>query len=131
VLVPGLLRPLVPPADLPRPPAGPVTLLVRPEQLDLQPAGSPVLEGVNAVRGVVAQIAYAGSARKVIVDVEGRDPVIVRFGPKHVSAEIEVGCDVDIVWRAAVGVLIVPRTDEAEDGARETLAQRAFERSSQ
>jgi spermidine/putrescine transport system ATP-binding protein len=68
---------------------GPAAIVIRPERIALQDAGTPVSNGHNAISGTVSQVVYLGSSTQVHVDVGAPSALIVEVpntsGPGSVS----------------------------------------------
>lgn len=79
-------------------------IVVRPERLTLLPKGG-VPSGQNAVLGVVTDVVYLGSSRKVVLRRPGGGPAIVREAAGHESA-FDVGDEALITWAFGEGVLV-------------------------
>jgi spermidine/putrescine transport system ATP-binding protein len=69
--------------------AGPAAIVIRPERIALQDAGTPVSNGHNAISGTVSQVVYLGSCTQVHVDVGAPSALIVEVpntsGPGSVT----------------------------------------------
>ncbi|KAA0676936.1 ABC transporter ATP-binding protein [Azospirillum brasilense] len=74
------------------------TLVVRPEQLDIDG------EGDNEVRGEVVDTVYAGSETRVLVSLGGEETITVRL--RRGTAPPRLGEVVAVRWRADAGVLV-------------------------
>ncbi|CAO3381419.1 ABC transporter ATP-binding protein [Azospirillum argentinense] len=83
-------------ADTPDRPDG--TLVVRPEQLDIDG------DGDNEVRGEVVDTVYAGSETRVLVSLGGEETITVRL--RRGTAPPRLGEVVAVRWRADAGVLV-------------------------
>jgi spermidine/putrescine transport system ATP-binding protein len=68
---------------------GPAAIVIRPERIALQDAGTPVVNGHNAISGTVSQVVYLGSCTQVHVDVGAPSALIVEVpntsGPGSVT----------------------------------------------
>jgi spermidine/putrescine transport system ATP-binding protein len=68
---------------------GPAAIVIRPERIALQDAGTPVGNGHNAISGTVSQVVYLGSCTQVHVDVGAPSALIVEVpntaGPGSVT----------------------------------------------
>jgi spermidine/putrescine transport system ATP-binding protein len=68
---------------------GPAAIVIRPERITLQSAGTPVSNGHNAISGTVAQVVYLGACTQVHVDVGAPSALIVEVpnmsGPGSVT----------------------------------------------
>jgi spermidine/putrescine transport system ATP-binding protein len=68
---------------------GPAAIVIRPERIALQDAGTPVSNGHNAISGTVSQVVYLGSSTQVHVDVGAPSALIVEVpntsGPGSVT----------------------------------------------
>jgi spermidine/putrescine transport system ATP-binding protein len=68
---------------------GPAAIVIRPERIELQDAGTPVSNGHNAISGTVSQVVYLGSCTQVHVDVGAPSALIVEVpntsGPGSVT----------------------------------------------
>ncbi|HEX7824132.1 MAG TPA: ABC transporter ATP-binding protein [Mycobacterium sp.] len=68
---------------------GPAAIVIRPERIALQDAGTPVSNGHNAISGTVSEVVYLGSSTQVHVDVGAPSALIVEVphtsGPGSVS----------------------------------------------
>jgi spermidine/putrescine transport system ATP-binding protein len=68
---------------------GPAAIVIRPERITLQDAGTPVSNGHNAIGGTVSAVVYLGSYTQVHVDVGAPSALIVEvpntWGPGSVA----------------------------------------------
>ena len=68
---------------------GPAAIVIRPERITLQDAGTPVSNGHNAIGGTVSAVVYLGSCTQVHVDVGAPSALIVEVpntsGPGSVA----------------------------------------------
>jgi spermidine/putrescine transport system ATP-binding protein len=68
---------------------GPAAIVIRPERITLQDAGTPVGQGQNAIGGTVSEVVYLGSSTQVHVDVGAPTKLIVEVpnmsGPTSVT----------------------------------------------
>jgi spermidine/putrescine transport system ATP-binding protein len=68
---------------------GPAAIVIRPERITLQDAGTPVGNGHNAIGGTVSAVVYLGSYTQVHVDVGAPSALIVEvpntWGPGSVA----------------------------------------------
>lgn len=78
--------------------AGPVELLIRPEQLRIARAADPVAEGFNAVRGRVASAVFVGNGLKYQVQLCNGKSARVDV-PVGASAEPVPGEELTLLWR--------------------------------
>lgn len=80
------------------------TLVIRPERVTLQPKDAVRAPGENLLPGVVREVVYLGSARRVVVGVPGERDVIVR---EQVSDESRRAGDlVDLRWSVDHSILL-------------------------
>ena len=103
---------------------GPAAIVIRPERITLQDAGTPVSNGHNAIGGTVSAVVYLGSCTQVHVDVGAPSALIVEVpnasGPGSVTHQpgVEVAC---ICTHDAVRVLhrssAQPITDPVAESA--------------
>jgi spermidine/putrescine transport system ATP-binding protein len=68
---------------------GPAAIVIRPERIAFQDAGTPVSNGHNAISGTVSEVVYLGSSTQVHVDVGAPSKLIVEVpntsGPGSVT----------------------------------------------
>jgi spermidine/putrescine transport system ATP-binding protein len=68
---------------------GPAAIVIRPERITLQDAGTPVSNGHNAIGGTVAEVVYLGACTQVHVDVGAPSALVVEVpntsGPGSVA----------------------------------------------
>jgi spermidine/putrescine transport system ATP-binding protein len=103
---------------------GPAAIVIRPERIALQDAGTPVGYGHNAISGTVSQVVYLGSCTQVHVDVGAPSALIVEVpntsGPGSVThqpgAAVTCVCTHDAV-RVLHRSTAQPITDPVADSA--------------
>ncbi|WP_319455594.1 MULTISPECIES: ABC transporter ATP-binding protein [unclassified Mycobacterium] len=108
---------------------GPAAIVIRPERISLQAAGTPVEQGHNAIRGTVAQVVYLGACTQVHVDVGAPAPLVVEVpnasGPGSVSfgpgASVNCVCTHDAV-RVLHRSSASPITDPVIEAEAEALS---------
>jgi spermidine/putrescine transport system ATP-binding protein len=105
---------------------GPAAIVIRPERITLQDAGSPVSQGHNAIGGTVAEVVYLGSSTQVHVDVGAPSRLIVEVpnmsGPASVThqpgAAVTCVCTHDavrVLHRSSAKPISDPVAEEAEE----------------
>jgi spermidine/putrescine transport system ATP-binding protein len=103
---------------------GPAAIVIRPERIALQDAGTPVSNGYNAISGTVSEVVYLGSCTQVHVDVGTASALIVEVpntsGPGSVThqpgAAVTCVCTQDAV-RVLHRSTAQPVTDPVAEGA--------------
>jgi spermidine/putrescine transport system ATP-binding protein len=104
---------------------GPAAIVIRPERIALQDAGSPVSQGHNAIGGTVAEVVYLGSCTQVHVDVGAPSRLIVEVpnmsGPASVThrpgAAVTCVCTHDavrVLHRSSAKPISDPVAEETE-----------------
>jgi len=102
---------------------GAAAIVIRPERITLQDADTPVSNGHNAIRGIVAQVVYLGSSTQVHVNVGAPAPLVVEVpnaaGPGSVSfgpgASVNCVCTHDavrVLHRSSASPITDPVVDE-------------------
>lgn len=80
-------------------------VVVRPERLQIGAAGE-LGELANVARGRVAEVAYLGTARKYVIDLENGGSVQVRAATERERSPFTAGDVVDVGWEAEDGVVV-------------------------
>ena len=77
-----------------------MALVVRPEHIELGSVGE------NEIRGNVAEIVYAGSETRLLVEVAAEERVTVRVLPGKPLPKL--GENVTLSWKPEAAVLVTP-----------------------
>ena len=85
-------------------PGDPVTVMLRPERLNLGRNGDGI------VRGTVKDVIYQGSERRLIIDLTDRTEVIASVDADDAAGAIAPGDDVSLTWAADAPYLLRGRS---------------------
>lgn len=88
-----------------------LAILVRPENLRLDPAGTPA-EDENAVPVTVTDVTYLGAQRRYAVELPDGSSGSVRVG--HENQPLKRGETVQMLWKIESGVLLIDTGEEGE-----------------
>ncbi len=91
-----------------RGPGDEIALSIRPEHLELSPAGTAPDADRNALAGVVVRGVFLGSAMRVLVEVGDEQVVTVECAPGHGRA-FPIGTPVVVAWPVERGVVVPAR----------------------
>jgi spermidine/putrescine transport system ATP-binding protein len=80
--------------------SGPVRVGVRPEKITLIPAGEPVPDGANALRGTIVVAAFLGVSIQYVIKAAGGEELNVFTQNTHGSEPeaLAVGREVQLTW---------------------------------
>lgn len=94
------------------PSSGTAALVVRPENLRIVPAGTPVPSGCNALDGAVSEVTYAGANRRLGIRTRDGHELVAR-GMARDQGDRTLGSAVIVYWQPDDGVLM-PDDDVSE-----------------
>jgi putative spermidine/putrescine transport system ATP-binding protein len=87
-------------------------LVVRPERISLRGAANQPAEGDNVMRGVVKQVIYLGSSRKIELAVPGENSLVVSE-PAAAGEPLNAGDEVHAYWSPEHSVVLADTEDTA------------------
>ncbi|MDX6724354.1 MAG: putative spermidine/putrescine transport system ATP-binding protein, partial [Solirubrobacteraceae bacterium] len=89
-----------------------VTVVVRPERVELLPPGAEAGLEANALRGRVEEVIYLGNTRRYVVGLQpGGRRMLAREQVGGPSRGFTAGDDVQVTWPVDAGVLIARGPD--------------------
>jgi putative spermidine/putrescine transport system ATP-binding protein len=90
-----------------------VTVVVRPERVELLPPGAEAGLDANALRGRVEEVIYLGNTRRYVVGLQpGGRRMLAREQVGGPSRGFTAGDDVQVTWPVDAGVVIARGTDQ-------------------
>jgi putative spermidine/putrescine transport system ATP-binding protein len=93
-----------------------VTLVVRPERVQLRTAGAAADSYRNVIRGTVAAVRHLGAARKIEVETALRSGILVRE-PADQPSGVQPGDLVEVCWRSEDCAVICEEPAVPDSGA--------------